>query len=254
MPRFDTDKETEEQKTASGFGFSSVRPDQLGATEYTLVSIVVDKTGSVEPFAKELLDVQKRVIASCKKSPRADNLLVRVTHFNNTVDEIHGFMLLEDINPDDYQEITPRGTTALFDATGSAIDATLQYAEQLTGQDFDVNAIVVVITDGMNNAGHTYDPAKIAGAIERIRQHEEIESILVILIGIKDPNVTNASWAAEAGTALARFKDDAKLDQYVDAGDATPQKLAKVEGFVSNSISSQSQSLGTGGPSQTLTF
>ena len=254
MPRFDQDSEMNQQTTASGFGFSSVRPDQLKATEYTLVTIVVDKTGSTAPFAKALLDCQKTVIEACKRSPRADNLLVRVTHFNTSIDEIHGFMMLNDIKIDDYKDLSPRGTTALFDATGSAVDATLLYADQLAKQDFDVNAIVVVITDGMDNASSKYDPAKVKEAIEKIRQHEEVESILVILIGLQDPNVTNAQWAAEANVALESFKNNAALDQYVDAGKATPQKLAKAAEFVSQSVSSQSQSLGTGGPSQTLTF
>ena len=38
----------------------------------------------------------------------------------------------------------------------------------------------------------------------------------------------------------------------IDAGDATPAKLAKLAVFISTSISSQSQHLGTGGPSQQI--
>ena len=40
--------------------------------------------------------------------------------------------------------------------------------------------------------------------------------------------------------------------KYLSAGDATNGKLAKLAEFVSQSVSSQSQSLGTGGPSQTI--
>ena len=39
---------------------------------------------------------------------------------------------------------------------------------------------------------------------------------------------------------------------HIDVGDATPRKLAKLAAFVSQSISSQSQALGTGGPSQNI--
>ena len=54
--------------------------------------------------------------------------------------------------------------------------------------------------------------------------------------------------------ALQGFTAQAGVDQYVDVADATPGTLAKLARFVSHSISSQSQSLGTGGPSLALVF
>ena len=60
--------------------------------------------------------------------------------------------------------------------------------------------------------------------------------------------------AGHYGSALQRFQQDVGIDQYVDVADATAQRLAKLADFVSRSISAQSQSLGTGGPSQALNF
>jgi hypothetical protein len=59
---------------AGSFQFSAIRPEDLGATEYTLVTIVVDITGSIADFADELLKSVKAIIEACKKSPRAENL------------------------------------------------------------------------------------------------------------------------------------------------------------------------------------
>ena len=53
---------------------------------------------------------------------------------------------------------------------------------------------------------------------------------------------------------LETFKDEVGIDQFVWIGDATPAKLAKLGNFVSQSISSTSQALGTGAPSQEITF
>ncbi|UCE66565.1 MAG: hypothetical protein JSU85_00700, partial [Candidatus Zixiibacteriota bacterium] len=58
----------------------------------------------------------------------------------------------------------------------------------------------------------------------------------------------------ECKAYLDDFKDKANLQQFVNAGNATPKTLAKLANFISKSISSQSQSLGTGGPSQSLSF
>lgn len=38
------------ESSIQGFTFSAVRPDALGAVEYTLVTLVLDKTGSVTGF------------------------------------------------------------------------------------------------------------------------------------------------------------------------------------------------------------
>ena len=72
---------------------------------------------------------------------------------------------------------------------------------------------------------------------------EDIESLITILIGIN---------AADCTQELDDFRQQAEIDQYIDAGKATKGKLAKLADFVSQSVSSQSQALGTGGPSQNI--
>lgn len=232
------------------FQFSAVRIEDLGATEYTLVTIVCDISGSVRLFAAELLRAIQTVVESCKKSPRADNLLIRLLHFNDNVREIHGFKTLVDVDPNAYDPLHPSGMTALFDASFDGIGATLEYAKRLVDQDFDCNGAVYVITDGMDNQS-SMTPSAIKDKIAEALRNEEIESLITVLIGIQDPN---SRWSADVKQALQKFKDEANLDEFIDAGDATPQKLAKLANWVSQSVSSQSQALGTGGPSQILSF
>lgn len=232
------------------FVFSAIKPDDLGATEYTLVTIVLDKTGSVEPFADDLLKMLKTIVEACKKNPRAENLMLRLILFDTQINEIHGFKTLAEINADDYDPIRPNGMTALFDATYSASGATLQYGKTLADQDFDVNAAMYIITDGMDNHS-TMTPREIAEKIQKAKTGEEIESLVSILVGLHDPNL---SWEQDTKDALEAFQKEAEIDQFVDIGDATPQRLAKLANFVSESISSQSQALGSGGPSSQMTF
>jgi|WetSurSiteA1Bulk_404760.scaffolds.fasta_scaffold00793_2 hypothetical protein len=231
------------------FQFSAIRIDHLGASEYTLVTVVCDITGSVAGFSTDLLKMIKAVAAACKKNPRAENLLLRVTLFNHDVgiQEVHGFKLLAEIDPDkDYTQLHPDSSTPLYDATYDAIGATLTYAKQLRTQDFDVNGCVYIITDGDDNASRM-KTKHIKEQIDNAKQKETIESLITILVGI---NVNDPGMKARLDT----FHKEADLTQYVDAGSATPQRLAKLANFVSQSISSQSQALGTGMPSQKLVF
>jgi uncharacterized protein YegL len=136
--------------------------------------------------------------------------------------------------------------TALCDASINGVEATSIYGKDLLKQDFSVNGIVVVITDGCNNHG-TFTVKTLHQKLKEAVSKETLESLVTILVGV---NIL----ASDVKQALEDFNKDAGFTQYVDVGEANAKKLAKLAEFVSKSISSQSQSLGSGGPSQPLTF
>lgn len=233
-------------KGASNFSFSATKIDDLESTEYTLVTIVVDTSSSVYEFKDTLLKMVKAIVEACKKSPRAEYLMLRVLTFASSLDELHGFKMLNMINADDYKPFNPNGMTALYDATYSAIGAEITYAQNLIKQGYNVNGCLYIITDGEeNNSSVTID--EIKRKIGTSMKQEVIESLLTVLIGLNTSGSVSKS--------LSMFKDKAMLSVYIDAGDATPQKLAKLADFVSSSISSSSMVLGTGKASnQSLTL
>lgn len=254
MPRLmATDKDQVIDITGPGnFQYSAIRIEDLGATEYTLVTIVCDISGSVTPFAVELLECIKTIVKACQKSPRSENLLLRILLFNKTIYEIHGFKNLHEINVNDYEDLEPNYLTALFDATYNGVCATLEYSGRLIAQDFDCNGAVYIITDGMDNQSKM-GPSSIKDKITNALANENvIESLNTILIGLHDPNV---SWEATVKDELEKFKNEAELTAFLNIGEATAQKLAKLANWVSESISSQSQALrDKTGPSQILAF
>jgi len=231
----------------SHYGFSAESINNLGATEYTLVTVAADTSSSVHGFANEIEECLKNILRACRYSPRADNLMVRVVEFNDQINELHGYTLLEKLKEDDYNgAIRPRGSTALYDASYNAIEAASTYGKHLNDMDYTVNAIVVVLTDGEENASSIRSAQMIADQVSNITRTETLESVRTILVGL------NAS--SQLNSYLTDFKDNAKFDQYVSVQDASPKSIAKVADFISRSISAQSQSLGTGGPSVPLTF
>lgn len=231
----------------SHYGFSAENLNNLGATEYTLVTVVTDSSSSVSGFAKEIEQCLKSIFKACRFSPRADNLMMRVVEFNDSMREVHGYTLLEKLNETDYDgSIRPSGSTALYDSTFNAIEAASTYGKQLNDMDYTVNAIVVVLTDGEENRSAIQSPQMIADQVSNIAKSETLESIRTILIGLNTSPSLN--------TYLTNFKDGAGFDQYIAVQNADDKSIAKVADFISRSISAQSQSLGTGGPSVKLTF
>lgn len=225
--------------TGTPFQFSATRIDKLGATEYTLVTIVVDISGSVDSYKNDLEKCLQEIVNACRKSPRVDNLMVRLVSFNNDIDEIHGYKLFQECNPDDYKGILHcGGMTALFDATVDAINAMEAYSKSLYDNDFDCNGILFVLTDGWDNVS-TYSENDVAKLLKNIISNESIESIQSILIGVNVNDPTVSSY-------LHNFKDKGGFTQYEEIEHADAKTLAKLADFVSRSISSQSSSLGSG--------
>ena len=228
------------------FVFSGINIDQLGAMEYTLVNILVDESSSVDMFKKELDGCLTTIVDACKKHPRSGNLLVRVATFSSRgIAEIHGFTTIASIDTSKYN-VMPSGSTPLFDATLDAIDTTGAFAKTLTTQDYFVNGIFFVITDGEENCSRTATVGKIKSTLAALRQTEALESVASILVGV---NVSGGT-----SSYLDSFKTDAGFDEYIALADASAGKLAKLAQWVSQSISSTSQALGSGGPSQSVSF
>ncbi len=237
--------DNEAAQTVSGYSYSSVSLEELGAAEYTIVRIALDKSWSVSDYKKDLEKALESCMNSCGKSARADNLLVSVEAFNGSLEEIHGFVPLTGIDPSAYKNtIVPEGSTALWDATLSAVESVKQYGESLEQMDYLCNGIIFIITDGEENDSVMGNPKKIRKAIAHMKKEEKLESIRIILIGVGDEQATKQY--------LESFQKDVGIDQFIWVGSATPQKLARLASFVSQSISSTSTALGSGGNSGSL--
>jgi hypothetical protein len=238
----------------SGFQFTGaiLNDDNAAGSGYTLVTIALDETGSVSGFEDQIREMLRASVGACFASPYSGNLLVRVIRFGtqyrmqngNGVDEIHGFKLLPEIDLDAYPNLRAGGATPLCDAVYSSVGAMNVYARDLYDLDYAVNGITFVITDGGENAS----VATMAMVKEELAQSvkgEVMESHVSILIGID-------TGSSGVKIDLKHFKQDAGINQFIWAGDASKENMAKLAGFVSKSISSTSQALGTGGPSQNI--
>ena len=243
MPLLTTGEDLQVHNTGSHYGYSGERLDNLGATEYTLVTIVQDQSPSVAGFKPEMEKTLAEIVKACKYSPRADNLMLRLILFADDFQEYHGFKLLENCNLDDYNDcLDCHGYTAAYDATNNAIGAMGDYAEKLTENDFISNGIVFIITDGLDNKSKIATPSSIKKTLINLVQAETLESLVTVLIGV---NIVEP----EVKRELEKFKEESGFTQFVTLDNANSNTLAKLAAFVSKSISAQSQSLGTGGAS-----
>jgi uncharacterized protein YegL len=228
------------------FQYSGVVPESLTDSEYTLACFVTDTSGSVGSYVNDLEKALDISLESCKKSPRAGNIRARTLTFNDKVSELHGYSELTKIEP--YAgKLSCSGCTALYDAVYNAIGATVDYAKKLQDLYYSVNAVIYIITDGMDNRS-TYRPEDIKKLISDVVKKEQLGFLTTLLIGINEDTDTKRY--------LDDFKNGAELTKYISIGDASSSKLAHLGGFISKSLSSSSQSLanGTAPDPNTLSF
>jgi uncharacterized protein YegL len=247
MPKLKNDLEEHALPTGS-FGYSAAKLEDLGATEYTLVDLVVDVSGSVAAYKDDMEKALQQIIQACKMSPRADNLMVRLVTFSDTLEEIHGYKLLEQCNLNDYNgTLAIRGMTALYDAAENSLLAQNDYAKKLSENDFQANGICFFLTDGCDNQSKSSEK-DVGKALKAALKTEALESLVTVLIGVGTKNNPTVS------QFLDTFRNGAGLTQFVEVEKADAKTLAKLAEFVSKSISAQSQSLGTGGASTPISL
>ena len=164
------------------------------------------------------------------------------SRFDRGVEEIHGFKLLNEIDVANYPQLRAGGYTPLCDALYSSIGAMNKLGAELTTRNYGVNGICIAVTDGAEN-NSTATRAMVREEAAKSVTGETLESMITILVGVN---------AVQYKTVLEKFKTEVGITQYLDAGEATPGKIAKLAAFVSQSVSSQAQARGTGGPSQNI--
>lgn len=231
----------------SHYGFSAQRIADLGAAEYTLVTIAADSSPSVEPFRAEIERCIGAVVRASRSSPRADNLMLRVTTFDSAVHELHGFKPLAECPLAAYDGcLTHGGGTALFDGAHNGATALAGYGKHLSKANFNVNGILFVITDGEDNGSRALGP-DVRDALKAAVETEALESLTSVLVGVNVQEPRMADY-------LAAFHKDAGFTRYVELGCADTDTLAKLADFVSRSVYAQSLALGSGKASLQLTF
>lgn len=245
----DNDQNGDMEKFKVGnYQYSAVKVEKLtGTNEYTLVAIVFDESGTTTHFAPAMEQCLHDIIGDLRYSPRANNLLVTDVHFGTKPREVHGYKLLEDCNPADYiGSYKNGGSTSLYDTCVKVLRAMNETAKRLREQDYDVNGFFVCITDGKDECS-TYPDNEVNTAMQECITGENLESLMSILIGV---NVQTAAFS----DYLEKFKTTGGFSQFEKVEDIHQKSFAKIVKFISNSVTSQSQHLGTGGASKSLAF
>lgn len=203
--------------------------NQIASNDVTLAMNIIDMSGSMAPHAADLISAYNGdYLAAMRGSSAADDILMSTILFNQDVALLHGYMPLKDIAPLTRSSYVPSGSTALYDAVAGGLTNMVLYAQQLRQSGIMVRCIVIVYSDGDDNASKQR-AAQIRRAANELLKHE---IYTLAYVGFRNGGINPAE--------LRQLADEIGFPDVLAAG-LGHQELRRIFNLVSQSTISMSQ-------------
>lgn len=222
-----TDSSTLNQDANYDYNYGNADSNKIESEETINVVVVIDKSGSVNQYAKDLEQSYNEFIERMQKSHAADKILVETILFNEKVQIMSGFRPIKDITPINIQKEIG-GTTALYDACKVGLKNALDYRNDLENAGINCKTLMFVITDGEDNESASSSASDVKQMIaDLLTEERNFFSFEAILFGVgEQANFEKAQ--LEMG-----IKHLAKVG-------TTADEIRKMINFISSSVTSVS--------------
>lgn len=144
---------------------------ELGATEATIVTFVADGSGSMYEVADAVRESLKESVEAMEESKSAAALTLSLIVFRDNVEVVFANKPVGNVIDTDIRYHAD-GTTALYDAVMDALTGALAYEESLLQAGLSTKVIVVVFSDGADNASRTATAAKVKAVVGEVYGRE----------------------------------------------------------------------------------
>ena len=165
-------------------------------TYITELVFILDKSGSMSGLESDTIGGYNAMLIKQQKEP--GEAIVTTVLFDDNYELLHDRINIKGIRPITEKEYYVGGSTALLDAIGKTIQK-ISNVQQHTSEEQRADKVVLVITtDGMENASREYTAALIKKMVERQKEKYGWE---VIFLGA---NIDAISAAERVGISADR--------------------------------------------------
>lgn len=223
--------------------------DHIDSTaEGTLISIVLDQSGSMQAVVKETIDGFNKLIFDQKKEP--GKAWVTLTLFDTNVTVVYTAKPIDEVKPLDNSTYKPSGGTALLDAQGITIQRTKEWMESLPENERPGNVLFVTMTDGGENSSVDFSAEDVKKLIDAHQEADEWDFAytganqdsfrVAAAMGIRGGFTSNY-----AGTAEGTSKSFAGMSNSISS-----YRSASAQGVKTENFFDPTQSKATGQPGE----
>ncbi len=162
---------------------------------YINLVFVVDESGSMYSSVSDVVGGFKRIVDE-QRQVKDGKCTISLFTFENEVKEIY---LGKDVNEIEEIDYHPGGCTAMNDGIGTAIDKIGKWLSDMKEEDRPSKTLVVIMTDGFENASKEYSLAKVK---EMIKHQTEKYSWDFMYVGA---DITTTEAAKDLGISGKRM-------------------------------------------------
>ncbi|RKM55702.1 VWA domain-containing protein [Butyrivibrio sp. X503] len=144
---------------------------------YTEIIYILDRSGSMSGLEADTIGGFNSMMAKQKKT--GEKAVVSTVLFDDVCEVIHDRVPIEKIEKMTDKQYYVRGCTALLDAVGGAIHHIGNVHKYAREEDRPEKTIVVITTDGMENASSKYSREKIEKMVKRQQKKYGWEFIFI---------------------------------------------------------------------------
>jgi uncharacterized protein YegL len=171
----------------------------------TELVFILDRSGSMSGLESDTIGGYNSLLDKQKKEP--GECIITTVLFDDKYELLHDHINIKGVVPITGKEYFVRGSTALLDAIGRTINK-IGNAQKHTAEEERAEKVMVVITtDGMENASREYDYDKVRQMIER--QKEKYGWEFIFLGANMDAVETAARFGISADRAANYHADSA---------------------------------------------
>ena len=165
----------------------------------TELIFILDRSGSMGGLEKDTIGGFNAMLKKQKK--QEGEVLVSTVLFNSYSKVIHDRVPLEQVQPMTEEDYCVGGTTALLDAIGGAIKHIGMVHKYARPEDRPEKTMVIITTDGMENASRKYTYDKVRQMIEHEKEKYGWEFLFL------GANIDAVQEAARFGISADRAAD-----------------------------------------------
>ena len=178
------------------------RVNKNGITELVFI---LDRSGSMRGLEKDTIGGFNSMIEKQKK--QEGECYVSTVLFDNESEVVHDRVKLSEIEPMTEDDYYVRGCTALIDAIGGAIHHIGNIHKYARPEDVPEHTMLIITTDGMENASHRYTSDRVKHMIERQKEKFGWE---FLFIGANIDAVETASRYGISSDRAVNYNADSK--------------------------------------------
>ena len=134
----------------------------------TELVFILDRSGSMSGLESDTIGGFNAMIARQKNENSV--CFVTTVLFDTRFERIHDRLKIEDVPAMTERDYTPGGCTALLDAIGDTVRHIARIHKYARPEDVPEKTVVVITTDGLENASHHYTLKEIRQLIEHERE------------------------------------------------------------------------------------